>query len=153
MLKQWGDCGAGLKRRLENRHGFVERRTRTKIGIRLAGLQYAGGGPLVAIHADVIRQPEGQLGRIDNRPVYFAGERQFPASLIHMKPARPVAVLAADRQLLERRIPVSPGAIRNRLRPAAVTRETGGRYGAAEPGVLLLVAGRKVPTADSRIVA
>src|SRR5579862_8410953 len=84
MFKERGNRSARLCWRLKDRYRFVQRRTGTKIQIFLARLQYSSSGSLVAIHADVIREPTRQLGRIDDRVVKFACHRHLPASFIHV---------------------------------------------------------------------
>ena len=107
----------------------------------------------MAIHADVIGEPTGQLGRVNDRVVKFTCHRQLPASFIHVQLAGAVAVLAADRELSKRRVLVSARAIWNGLHSAAVTGETPCLYGAAKPGVFHFITGRKAPTSNPRVVA
>src|SRR5579864_5683485 len=131
VLKKRGNLSTRLHRQLKDRYCLVERRTGTKIQIFLAGLQYSSRGSLVAIHADVIREPTGQLGRVNDRVVKFTCHRQLPASFIHVQLAGAVAVLTADRQLSKRRVLVGARPIWNGLHSTAVTGETPCLYGAA----------------------
>src|SRR5205807_1861609 len=68
---------------------------------------------LVALHADLLGLPGNQLRRIEYVPL---------SSVRGMLPARPMTVLAADRQFEKRGIPIQAQTVGNRLWPTTVAR-------------------------------
>jgi hypothetical protein len=91
---------------LENGYYLVQRRPRPEILLPLAGLHDSNVVSLVALHADVVREPARKPRRINDAAIYFAGWCATALTLSHMEFAATVAVLAAQRQLGKRRIKI-----------------------------------------------
>ena len=71
-----------------------------------AGLLDASIARLMALHADVVRQPAGQTGRVNNARVQFSRYRARRAAFSNVQFAGPVAIFAANADFVERWIAI-----------------------------------------------
>src|SRR5213593_707740 len=92
--------------KLEDRDRLVQRSSRAKVGVIFSRLQYTRIPCLVTVHADVVGQPAGEPGRIDNCPVDRTRNRHTSSALLNMQLPGSVTVLTTDRELPECRVAV-----------------------------------------------
>ena len=138
--------GPRIDRGFQNGDGVIQRRAGTEIGLGLAWLESANVS-LMAIHADVVREPGWKFGRVYDRAIDGAGNRLSRQPFVHVQFARTMTVLAADGHLDDGRIVVEsvffPAL--HRLGPAGVAANAIGGDGKAEAEVVHFIVGREVP--------
>src|SRR6516164_2939289 len=99
----------------------------------------------MTVHADIVGEPSGKFGRVDDASIRFPVERRGLLTLFDVEGAGTVTIFAADRQFQKRRV-LEPGLARfDELRPAAVTHDAARSDGPVETEVPPVIAGRKAP--------
>src|SRR6478735_9312577 len=130
--------GPRINRSLQNGNCIVQRRAGTEIGLGLARLQSANVS-LMAIHADIVREPGWKFGRVYDRAIDGAGNRLSRQPFVNMQFTRAVTALAVDAHLDDWRIFVESFPALHRLGPAGVTANAIDGDGKAEAEIVLLV--------------
>ena len=103
MFEQWRLRGPRVDGGFQNGDGIIQRRAGTEIGLGLAWLESANVS-LMAIHADVVREPGWKFGRVYDRAIDGAGNRLSRQPFVDVQFTRAVTVLAVDGHLDYRRI-------------------------------------------------
>src|SRR5271157_1018870 len=71
-----------------------------EVNITLAGHQGAHITALMTVHADIVGQPSGKFGWVDDASIRFAVERCGLLPLLDVEGAGTVTTLTTDRQLV-----------------------------------------------------
>lgn len=89
---------------LKNCDDIVQLSSRTEILVVLARLFHPDVASLVALHANVVGKPAGQMRRINNAAVDASGQRTRSPTFSDVQLAWTVTIFTTDRQLCKRRL-------------------------------------------------